>query len=80
MRRNTLGSFVASLVKVVQIVLYVFIAIYAFAGWTFAGELITLKSVILLVLAGTLLQRAAALIPSTPRVRSRPTRFALASL
>lgn len=80
MRRNNVGSTLAAGIKGIQLLLYVFIAIYAFAGWTFAGELISLKSVILLVLAGALLQRAVHWVPAAPRHRGRPNRFALASL
>jgi hypothetical protein len=80
MRHNTLGKSIGTGVKVVQLVLYIFIAIYAFAGWTFAGNLITLKSVVLVVLIGAVLQPLATLIPGSSRYRSRPNRLILASL
>ena len=80
MRRNTLGSSVAAGVTIVQLGLYLFIAIYAFAGWTFAGDLISLKTVVLLAIAGLVLPRLAAMIPGGSRYRSRPNRLILASL
>jgi hypothetical protein len=80
MRPTTRAHGIASTLKLVQLVLYIFIAVYAFAGWTFADHLITLKSVMLLVLAGAALQRLALLIPGPRSSRSRPNRLALASL
>jgi hypothetical protein len=70
---------IAQALKVLQVLLYVFITIYAFAGWTFAGDLISLKSVMLLILIGAALQHAAGMIP-TSRTRRSPNRFILASL
>jgi hypothetical protein len=80
MRYSTLGRSVAAGLWVFQVLAYIFIAVYAFAGWTFAGELITLKTVVLFFLAMALLQRLAAYIPGPSRYRSRPNRLLLASL
>jgi|GEM_PF-2958328 len=80
MRLTARGQTLAQSLKVVQLLLYVFIAIYAFAGWTFAGDLITLKSVMVMILIGAALQRAINMLPTSSRNRSRPNRLALASL
>ena len=80
MRHSTVGKSVSTGLQIVQLLLYIFIAIYAFAGWTFAGNLISLKSVVLVVLIGGVLQRVAAFIPGASRYRSRPDRLILASL
>lgn len=80
MRNSTLGRTVAAGLWVFQVLAYAFIAVYAFAGWTFADGLITLKSVVLFFLAMALLQRLAAFIPGPSRYRARPDRLLLASL
>ena len=80
MRHHPLGRSLAAGVKAVQLLLYIFIAIYAFAGWTFAGNLITLKSVVLVLLVGALLPRLVELLPRASRPRARRDRLILASL
>ena len=80
MKHSTLGRSAALALWVFQILAYLFIAVYAFAGWTFAGEIITLKTVVLFFLAMVLLQRLAAFLPGPSRYRARPDRLLLASL
>ena len=80
MKHSTLGRSAALALWVFQVLAYLFIAVYAFAGWTFAGEIITLKTVVLFFLAMALLQRLAAFLPGPSRYPSRPARLILASL
>jgi hypothetical protein len=80
MKHSTFGRSAALALWIFQILAYLFIAVYAFAGWTFAGEIITLKTVALFFLAMVLLQRLAAFLPGPSRYRGRPDRLLLASL